>query len=246
MHIINNFKRKENKYIININDIDNLISSLGELISVTDSGITNTLYFDTDVYKFFVDGIVSKDKKFKVRLRKYDSADKVYMEYKIKDEDGMSLKHRILMTDDNSINILVNRTISSDELGYIYKLNSDIPNDEVKLLIFNIMVMKLHPTLQTSYIRTSYENMDLNNLRITIDTDILYEPKNSFMWNFDRSEMKVFDLLNDKSIVEIKYENNLSIRVKNILLNLDMNPVKFSKYINMLLDDMLINYIKIK
>lgn len=246
--IVNNFIRKEQKYISNKWISDKFIDLSSDIISLDTIGYVNTFYFDTKIYNSFVESIHHKENRFKVRLRKYDiNSDYCFIELKSKNASGLSKKQRYYVTDTLANKIVGFNSICDMKIvDEVYKLNSKSNKKEIEEMIMPIVDSNLYPTLQSSYHRSAYINSDLNNLRITIDNDVKYIIPTEFKWEFDRDSMKSpnYILNDDHSIIEIKYFDNLSLRISSIISKLKLNKVSFSKYVNLILDDLLVYKIK--
>lgn len=86
------------------------------------------------------------------------------------------------------------------------------------LKIYQFGKYRLYPALKIEYYRKYY---NLNNIRITVDTNITYQN------TLNRSSIKKL-LRSNKIIVEYKYLHNNKSELENYFF---MNPVSFSKYL---------------
>jgi len=141
-------KRIELKFDITSLSIKNLIREL-KLCKLHERRKIYSIYYDTDKYKFFYDGIEGIRPRKKIRIRSYDLKN-FQLEAKITTFEN-KLKH-------------------SKKLQNFKKYNlSNINFNKYRMNIYN---EKVNPTLSVFYERSYYFNQIG---RFTIDTDIRYK-----------------------------------------------------------------------
>jgi hypothetical protein len=170
--------------------------------------IVNSIYFDTEIYKDVWDNINGFNKRKKIRLRWYDELNNstVYIEEKKK--IGF-----ITQKKQHKLGVFKN----FNELDFYIKKQDIFKN---KFLISKKVNLK--KSLFVQYEREYFEEFN-KLLRVTIDKKI------KIFQNFPN---KFF--LNDKIILELKYNIENSSKVNNFIKvnNLDNRNQKFSKYVN--------------
>ena len=81
--------RKEYKFVLNNNEIKNLLTIFGDKLNVLHpSRKITSLYFDTVDYRLFNNSKLFDTNKMKVRIRTYSNNNKFYKEIKFNDELG--------------------------------------------------------------------------------------------------------------------------------------------------------------
>ena len=81
--------RKEYKFVLNNNEIKNLLTIFGDKLNVLHpSRKITSLYFDTVDYRLFNNSKLFDTNKMKVRIRTYSNDNKFYKEIKLNDELG--------------------------------------------------------------------------------------------------------------------------------------------------------------
>lgn len=184
--------RKEKKYRLTISDIrllKSLLINQGMQILYPKRKI-NTCYFDTKNLKMFFESEAGILPRKKIRLRWYDNDCSINREKKITSSEGRF------------------KTASNFYLNNL---------DELKnLSFFENYYGKLYPNIIVRYQR---EYFRLNNLRITFDSEIVYE---------DIRNLTSKSSLDKENVMEIKTSIFTSEEYIEKLINIQ--PSRFSKY----------------
>lgn len=225
------FKRIEQKYILTLSQKQALIEELAAYISPDSHGNKGkykleSLYYDTPDLKFYQEKLDGKQFRKKIRIRRYvreneifDENSLVFIEIKEKVEQT-TLKRRVEMKYSDAKNFLENAIIPS------YKTEDKEIIDE----IFEIVSKnKLIPMAITSYDRQAFFGHDKKfGLRLTFDTQVFYQKKSLELNNSDEKEGKIID--EEKTILEIKVNNEYPDFMQNFLAKNNLAPEKMSKY----------------
>ena len=207
------FRRIEQKYLINKDQRDRLLNRIANYIEEDEyfkSEISN-IYFDNENHELLIESLEKPVFKIKVRLRKYNGCNDVFLE--IKDKiNGIVGKRRIKLTLDEFYDYINNHKIKNNqimkELDYYFKL-------------FN-----LKPSIFVAYDRLSYKEKNNKNLRITIDAN-LRSRYNDLKLESGSYGDKYFD--NDTYIMEIKVLDSMPLWLVKNLSKLKIYPISFSK-----------------
>lgn len=96
------FKRVETKYIVQAEQVEDLLADLMVYLKEDDyprSTISN-IYFDTPDFAVITDALGKKNKREKIRMRSYsptpDQDSQAFLEIKQKDADGVGHKIRLV------------------------------------------------------------------------------------------------------------------------------------------------------
>lgn len=220
------FRRLEQKYILDSNSYNELMNRIKDKIEKDHYYKSNILniYFDSNKFDLIIDSLEKPPFKKKVRLRSYSTpnmCDKVFLEIKNK-YNGVVGKRRVEMTlkefyDYYNLGIIpnVNKQIMS-EIDYFFKKYSLIP----KIFV--------------GYDRLSFYDKNDINFRITFDKDVRYR-FNNLKLEFGDSGKNYFS--KDNIIMEIKSLNSIPIWFTNILTELNIYPISFSKIGNIYKDN---------
>lgn len=215
---MNTFKRYEKKYLLTKGQFMNLYDDIKKHIA-PDKFSTSTicnLYYDTDSSLLIRSSIEKPNYKEKLRIRSYNTPtidDKVYVEIK-KKYDGIVYKRREDFTLKEALQFMNHEKHPTTQI-----------QDE--LCWFMNAYENLVPSMYISYKRYSYKSNDDANLRITIDTDILYRT--------DKLDLSLGSFGNrvleqDKCILEIKTTTAMPLWLCEALNRYNIYPASFSKY----------------
>jgi SPX domain protein involved in polyphosphate accumulation len=217
--IIDTFRRREEKYLLNNQQYNSLLQMINDYIEKDKFFISQTcnIYFDTDHFDLIKESIEKPIYKEKVRLRSYyipTEEDKVFFEIK-KKYNGITSKRRI--------------TISLKDFNdYYIKHKMPECNQQILSEINYIMdSKKLKPKLFLAYDRNSYYAKDNQDLRITFDKNLRFRTTDLDL-NLGDAGIKYFK--EDMYILEIKTLDAIPLWLTNALSNLEIYPVSFSKY----------------
>ena len=211
------FNRVEEKYFLNKNQKDLLLSLIDDYITKDKFYKSNILniYFDNSNNELVIRSNLKPIYKDKIRLRSYDiptlNSD-VFLEIKSK-YDGITYKRRIKLKLKDFYDYIKGKKINDSqimkEIDYLFKYYD------------------LKPNYFIAYNRLSFKGKDDNNLRITFDSNLRSRNDNLKLEYGDFGE-KYFN--DDKYIMEIKTINAMPIWLTNILSKLEIYPTSFSKY----------------
>lgn len=162
----------------------------------------HSVYYDTPGLKMFSDHHNKRLTRQKVRTRVYVNSGDAYLEIKRKNNTGRTKKKRIRIPLDEM------EGFASDETATAYlESHSDFTADGIS------------PELSTDFRRITLVNPKKTE-RLTIDTCLEFS-------NF-RNNSKVS--LQDAVVIELKQDGRASSRMKGILLDHRVKPVRISKY----------------
>lgn len=215
------FRRYEKKYILSEQQHKALIQQLDDFMTMDNYGLHTicNVYFDTDSYELIRSSIEKPLYKEKIRLRSYGipkSSDTVFIEIK-KKFDGVVYKRRTQLSLDEALRYLVQGKQTSasgqilGEIDWFMKRYTPVP----KVFI--------------AYDRLALFGNEDANLRITFDQNIrfrecLLDPSKGSWGNPLLEPGKV--------LMEIKIPGAMPLWLSQILAELDIFPISFSKYGN--------------
>lgn len=209
------FKRYEKKYLLNKYQYQRFKEMTKKEIVIDDFGkceIRN-IYFDNDSNELTLTSLSKPNYKEKLRMRCYnDDYDNTFLEIK-KKVNGIVYKRRDKFKLDDAKSI-----INNIDIGY----NSQVLN-EIKYMINHY---NLRSALYLGYSRIAFKGIRDPNFRLTIDTNIRYR-------NYDldiRKDYGEYLLKEDEYLMEIKVFDAMPIWLTDVLNELKIYPVSFSKY----------------
>ena len=162
----------------------------------------NSIYYDTDGLKMFLDHHNRRLVRQKVRTRVYVNSGDAYLEIKRKNNHGRTKKKR------TAIPLSELTDFSRDERASAYLSRYS-----------DYAAGQLSPVLSTGFRRITLVNPAMTE-RLTIDTRLEFE-------NF-RTGRKAF--LGPAVIIELKQDGHVTSPMKAILLKNRVKPVRISKY----------------
>ena len=162
----------------------------------------NSIYYDTDGLKMFLDHHNRRLVRQKVRTRAYVNSGDAILEIKRKNNHGRTKKKRT--------------SIPLEELG---DFSTDVAASAYLAKHSAYSAEMISPVLSTEFRRITLVNPAMTE-RITIDTSLIFT-------NF-RTGKKAS--LEDAVIIELKQDSHVSSRMKGILLDNRVKPVRVSKY----------------
>lgn len=215
------FNRIEEKYILNKYQCEQLILLIKNKMTL-DKFCTNympykieNIYYDTSNNDLISKSIEMPVFKEKVRLRKYYNSNTYFLEVK-KKAYGIVGKRRITL---------------NDEVLNLYELDGlrfdDYPSlMAYKEIMYIIKRYDLIPKVYLSYDRLAFFSSCDDDLRLTIDSNIITRRENlSFNNPYGKSLLD-----EDTFILEIKSTNNFPLWLVRILSKLKIKSSRFSKY----------------
>ena len=217
-------ERRELKYYINYIDYLNLKSKLSNVFTKDKNSnleglyCVRSLYFDNKSNDNYYEKIASLDKRKKYRIRIYNiNADPVKLEIKSK-FNNIILKNSIVI---NSQDI---KKIMSGDYECLLAYNNPTANK----IYYEFTKDFYKPVIIIDYKRDAY-HLDLNNIRITFDSDLKKDEVN--LNSLFSNDLKMSPVLNNnKVIMEIKYDLTMPVWVRNVLQLSRFERCAISKY----------------
>lgn len=213
--MLNNFKRYEIKYRMDISQIIEFkkVLDLYMKLDKYKKHTINNLYLDTESNLLIRRSIDKPSYKEKLRIRFYNDLvenTNGFIEIK-KKFDKVVYKRRISLNYNDLIKQVSNNRIDSDE-------------QIAKEINYCLQHYNLKPKLQLTYKREAYYQKN-SNLRITIDNEIKY--KTNDIYNFDN---KGLFLNNEIYLVEVKTDIGLPKWLLDFFSEKNIYKTSFSKY----------------
>ena len=207
MDSIKLMNRVDTKFLTDLETLGEILRRAAPLYRVLETGGDrvaeyDTLYYDTDGYRMYLDHHQRRLNRRKVRTRTYLTSGDTYLEIKRKNNRGRTRKKRIPLPADEFSSFSGNRTAA--------EFISSLTEFEAGALT---------PSTRTSFSRITLVN-NARTERLTIDSGLEFE-------NF-RTGLK--SGLSDAVIVELKQDGYCSSDIRKILLDLRVKPVRVSKY----------------
>ncbi|NMC58944.1 MAG: polyphosphate polymerase domain-containing protein [Candidatus Methanofastidiosa archaeon] len=229
MEPIKKFNRFELKYLLSIDEVEELKKDLEKYLLLDDHGkkgiyAITSLYYDTEDYRFYWEKIEGIKFRRKLRIRFYETIDKlnddsiVFVEIKQRQNKTVQ-KRRIALKYSDALLLCNDREIPPHK-------PEDMP--VIEEILSMIETYNLRPTLITSYFRQAYVGSDYDlGLRITFDTNIRYRINNL---SLSSKEIGNFIISPDKSILEIKANERIPYWVTEIIGHRNYRLIRISKY----------------
>ena len=159
-------------------------------------------YYDTDNLQMYRDHHNKKLVRQKIRTRKYENSNTVFLEIKKKNNKGRTKKKRIEI----------------DPSAFADFRNYQQYNDFV-FQIAGYQPTEIHPCLETIFRRITLVNAAKTE-RLTIDTSL------RFVNILNATEKNLARTV----VIELKQDGRAKSEMKNILLDLRVKPLRMSKY----------------
>lgn len=214
-------KRQTKKYLINrskVKDFHDYFNTIADLDDHAKDGIykVRSVYFDDDDYTALKDRIAQKDDRRKYRIRFYnDNPDYIKLEEKVK-VGNIGTKTDIELTQEQVQKILDN------DLEWMKGNDNELIQNFYKASTEN----NIKPKVIVQYIREPYSQPD-KDTRFTMDYDIRATTDVS---KFLDKELETDPLIEDESVIEIKWKHELPQEIVELLDRENLEPVNFSKY----------------
>ena len=214
----NIFKRVEEKYLLSKEQYINLFHNINEYIEKDkyfETTICN-IYFDNDIDELICTSMDKPIYKHKLRLRSYGipkKNDDVFLEIKFKFKKIVG-KRRI--------------KLKLKEFTKYLKTGEYLVSDQImKEIDYFFKLYNLKPSYFIAYDRKSYREINNENLRITIDTNLRSRKDNLSLELGDKGKLYFED---QKYIMEIKTLGAMPLWLVKNLSDLKIYPVSFSKF----------------
>lgn len=216
------FERTEKKYLLTEKQYNLLLEKTKKRIKADKYGITSicNIYFDTDDSELIRTSLDKPLYKEKLRLRSYgipNSDDsRVFLEIK-KKFDGVVYKRRVSMTFKESEEYFNNGIKPSDNRQIINEIDYIIGHYDLKPKIF------------LAYDRIAYNGIEDEELRITFDKNVRSR-ENDLSLKAGSYGTNLLD--NNTYLMEIKANGGMPLWLADLLSELEIYPMSFSKYGN--------------
>ena len=173
-----------------------------------DEYLTTTVYFDTD--ELAVYRRQGSFRRAKYRIRRYGYGDVVYLERKLRTPDVLSKRRT---------------SLRMFELG---RLHGDVDSSWSGLWFHERLLMRrLAPRCQVSYSRTARVGVtETGPIRLTLDDGLAVG--RAHVARFE--EGHGFPILNEKTIVEMKFTATMPAVFRRLVDDFALEPVRVSKY----------------
>ena len=219
-----NVKRQELKYYVNSIEAERMRSLFNatllkdEYSSNNNEYTVSSLYFDNFDNKNLdekLDGILSR-KKYRIRIYNKDLS-VIKLENKIKENNTIS-KISTVISKEDSINLCN------------CNFNNFKNNDDVFLKMINYLnIFKHRPKVIVEYQREAFY-LPYNNIRITFDKHL--STYNNFTDINNIKKGISFTVINEDMItLEVKFNNELPIHIKNLLSIIPASRASIGKYV---------------
>ena len=211
------FNRVEEKYLLDRSQKNKLFFEIKNHITKDKFYKSNILniYFDNDNNELVINSNSKPIYKDKIRLRSYEVPNldsDVFLEIKSKYE-GITSKRRIKIKLSDFYNYLNGNMVPDSqimkEIDYLFKY------------------YKLKPKYFIAYDRLSFKDINNDNLRITIDSNLRSRRDNLNLEKGDKGDIFFNE---DKYIMEIKTLDSMPLWLTSVLSKLNIYPISFSKY----------------
>lgn len=219
-----NSNRKELKYYINYIDYLTLKNKISGIFSKDGNSTKDgyyhvrSLYFDNKSNDSYYEKMSGIENRNKYRIRIYNlSANIIKMEIKSK-------KNILILKDSININTEDVKDIIKGDYSCLLKYNNSTANR----IYSEFLKDHYKPVVIIDYKREAY-SININNIRITFDSNLIKDETN-FNAFFDKNTYMLGVLNNDKVIMEIKYNDNIPIWIRNLLQTPRFERCAISKY----------------
>ncbi|MDD3360518.1 MAG: polyphosphate polymerase domain-containing protein [Hespellia sp.] len=212
------FQRVEKKYRMNPCQYHAFMESTKNRIHLDEFGLhtINNIYFDTEHYDLIRTSIAKPKYKEKFRIRGYgtiEEGDTVFLEIK-KKYQGIVYKRRI--------------SLPYNQAKAFWEGKAPLPDDDQisREITYFFQFYKPVPRLFLAYDRMAYVGNEESELRITIDQNI--RSRSDHLDLTDGSAGEILDSHN--YLMEIKVPQSYPMWLAELLSELEIYPVSFSKY----------------
>lgn len=149
--------RSDRKYVMTVERLAAVLDRLPAMMQVLDvDGVRHfayeSVYFDTPLLDSYLSGARGRRRRFKVRTRTYLDSERCFLEVKVKNGRGQTVKRRIEHPRERA------EQLTDDARSFVAEHVTVLPT-----------VLDLAPVLTTRYTRTTLVG---DGLRATIDTDL--------------------------------------------------------------------------
>ncbi len=214
------FERYEKKYLLSKEQYELFRCRLNGYMTVDHYGQTDicNIYFDTPDYRLIRTSLEKPVYKEKLRLRSYGipkEEDKVFIELK-KKYKGIVYKRRVDMT-------------LNEAKNYLYEKQPIKKSSQIVKEIdwFLSYYKRIEPEMYISYERIALYGNENPNLRVTFDKNILWRKSSLYL---EKGIWGNALLESGQRLLEIKIPGAMPMWMADILDELNIYPISFSKY----------------
>lgn len=222
---IKSFRRIEKKFLVSREQRDILIECLKEHNMCFDKFCKDggtykvrSIYYDTDDDVLIRKSIAKPVYKQKLRTRKYEGQESVYLELK-KKFDGVVGKRRLELSQQEADDLINN--------GVYPQRDTYIDKQVLREIEYFLSCYKVKPKVLISYDRLGFFDKDDKEFRITFDHNIQTARKNL---DWDNKEFEKSLIGDDQYLMEIKSVVNFPLWLVECLSKNKIYKHSFSKY----------------
>lgn len=212
------FKRIEKKYFLTTEKYKELLSLLGNKVTLDKYGkhtICN-IYLDTENFLLIRNSIDAKVYKEKLRLRSYGTpsdGDHVFLEIK-KKFDGVVYKRRVVIS-------------HAQAMEYLRGGEKPESSQIMEEIDYAMKLYRPSPAVVLCYEREAYKVEGFPNVRLTFDTNVRYRTDDLLLSHGSGGKRIVSE---DSVLLEIKTDGAMPMFLSRALSELEIYPSSFSKY----------------
>ena len=207
MDSIKLMNRADTKFLTTVTTLGEILRRAAALYRVLETGGSriagyDTLYYDTDDYRMYLDHQNRRLSRRKVRTRTYVSSGDTYLEIKRKNNKGRTKKKRIGIPS-----------------GEFRSFAGDNAAEQFISTLTEFTAPDLSPSTRTAFSRITLVNNAMTE-RLTIDSCL----------KFENLRTGAKSDLADAVIIELKQDGYCHSDIRDILLDLRVKPTRVSKY----------------
>lgn len=221
------FRRVEQKYLITVQQYEQLIEQMGDRMRNDKNGdngryTVTSLYFDNPEKTIYFETKNKLKYRQKLRLRVYDDADKGSTSFfEVKQKHNKIVNKRRLLAPLSEIYRYL--TDDSEDLS-----DYDTTNQQVlKEIHYFRKLYNLQPEMIVSYKRHALHGADDDNLRLTFDFDLKCRKDDLLLEHGPYGDNFIDPNL---VVLEVKVENSVPLWLTRLLQNLDCEQRSASKF----------------
>lgn len=213
------FKRYEKKFLLTLEQYENLILLLGNYMKADEYGIhtVSNIYYDTEDYDLVRASIEKPPYKEKFRLRSYgipNTGSYIFAEIK-KKFDGIVYKRRVAAAPPEIQDFINGRCLSHEDIQIQREIH------------WFLHTHRLEPKVFIGYERVAFAGIEDPEFRVTFDRNI--------RWRLDELDLCVGAvgdpvLPEDRIVMEVKLSQATPLWLAAALSGLQIYPTSFSKY----------------
>ena len=207
MDSIKLMNRVDTKFLTTVTTLGEILRRAAALYRVLETGGSriagyDTLYYDTDDYRMYLDHQNRRLNRRKIRTRTYLSSGDTYLEIKRKNNKGRTRKKRIAIP-----------------AGEFHSLAGDNAAEAFISAKTEFSTTCISPSTRTEFSRITLVNNAMTE-RLTIDSGL----------KFENLRTGAKSDLADAVIIELKQDGYCHSDIRDILLDLRVKPTRVSKY----------------